>query len=191
MVKTVSPRFSQLFLIRSFSYLQVTRTYISAWMSSNFGQIRLQTTELAALERQKKSPKTYNGENGVSTFSQLFLIRSFSYLQVTRTYISAWMSSNLGQIPLLTTELAALERLKNRCRHFFSVAIDQIHFRFVGNEDMHNISNEFEFRPAWTTDYRVICPWTSKKYPHRLIMGKTVSPHCLGCLRCDPFDTCR
>ena len=75
------------------------------------------------------------------------------------------MSSNFGQIPLLTTELAALERLKNRCRHFFSVAIDQIHFKFVGNEDMHNISNEFEFRPDWTTDYGVICPWTSKNTP--------------------------
>ena len=75
------------------------------------------------------------------------------------------MSSNFGQIPLLTTELAAFEPLKNRCRHFFSVAIDQIHFKFVGNEDMHNISNEFEFQPAWTTDYGVICPWTLKNTP--------------------------
>ena len=157
-------------------------TYIKAWMSSKFSQIRPQTTELAALERQKKSPWTYNGENGVSTFSRLSLTRSFSYLQVTRTYISVWMSSNFGQIPLLTMELAVLERLKTRCRHFFSVAIDQIHFKFVGNEDIHNISNEFEFRSDWTTDYGVICPWTSKKYPHRLIMGKTVSPLCLGCL---------
>ena len=46
------------------------------------------------------------------------------------------MSSNFGQIPLLTTELAALEHLKNRCCHLFSVAIDQIHFKFVGNEDI-------------------------------------------------------
>ena len=68
------------------------------------------------------------------------------------------MSLNFGQIPLLTTELAALECLKNRCRHFFSVAIDQIHFKFVGNEDMHNISNKFEFQPDWTTDYGVTCP---------------------------------
>ena len=67
-------------------------------------------------------------------FLGCFLIRSFSYLQVTRTYISACMSSNFGQIPLLTSELAALERLKNQCRHFFSVAIDQIHFKFVSNE---------------------------------------------------------
>ena len=35
---------------------QVTMTYIRAWMSSKFGQIRPQTTELAALERQKKIP---------------------------------------------------------------------------------------------------------------------------------------
>ena len=73
------------------------------------------------------------------------------------------MSSNFGQIPRLTTELAALERLKNRCRHFFSVAIDQIHFKFESNEDMQNISNEFEFRPDWTNNYGVIWPWTSKK----------------------------
>ena len=57
------------------------------------------------------------------------------------------MSLKFGLIPPLTMELAALERLKNRCRHFFSVAIDQIHFKFVGNEDMHNTSNNFEFLP--------------------------------------------
>ena len=68
------------------------------------------------------------------------------------------MSSNFCQIPLLTTELAALERQKNRCRLFFSVAVDRIHFKFVGKKDMHNISKEFEFRPDWTTDYGVNCP---------------------------------
>ena len=60
------------------------------------------------------------------------------------------MSSNFGQIPLLTTELAALECLKNRCRHLFSVAIDQIHFKLVGNEDMHNISNFGQIWPPTT-----------------------------------------
>ena len=68
------------------------------------------------------------------------------------------MSLNLGQIPPLTMELAALERLKNRRRHFFSVAIDPILFKLTGNEDMHNILDEFEFRPDRTTDYRVSCP---------------------------------
>ena len=61
----------------------------------------------------RKPPLTYNGENGVSTFSRLLLIRSFLYFQVTRTCIKSWTSLNFGQIRLLTTELAALERLKN------------------------------------------------------------------------------
>ena len=104
------------------------------------------------------------------------LIESFSYLQVMRTCIKAWMSLNLGQIPLLTMELAALERLKNRCHHVISVDIDPIFFKLAGNKGMHNITNEFEFRPDRTTDYGVRCPWVSKKYPHRLIIGKMVFP---------------
>ena len=46
----------------------------------------------------RKPPLTYNEENDVSTFSGLFLIRSFLYLQVTRTCIKSRTSSNLGQI---------------------------------------------------------------------------------------------
>ena len=61
----------------------------------------------------RKPPLTYNGENDVSTFSWLFFIQSFLYLQVTRTCIKSRTSSNFGQIGLLTTELAALEHLKN------------------------------------------------------------------------------
>ena len=41
------------FLIRFSSYLQVTRTTIITWTSSNFGQIRPRTAELAAFERFK------------------------------------------------------------------------------------------------------------------------------------------
>ena len=40
-------------------------------------------------------------------------------------------------------ELAALEHLKNRRHHFFSFAIDPILFKLAGNEDMHNILDEF------------------------------------------------
>ena len=58
----------------------------------------------------------------------------------------------------LTMELAALERLKNRRHHFFSVAIDPIFFKLTGNEDMHNILDEFKFRPDPTTGYEVSCP---------------------------------
>ena len=75
-----------------------------------------------------------------------------------KTCIKAWMSLNLGQIPPLTMELAALERLKNRRHHFFMVGIDPIDFKLAGNEDMHNILDEFEFWPDRTTDYGVSCP---------------------------------
>ena len=66
-------------------------TCMEARRSSKFSQIRPSTAELAALERLKKIPYTYNGENGVATFSQLFLIKSFLYLQVTMTYMRAWI----------------------------------------------------------------------------------------------------
>ena len=89
-----------------------------------------------------------------------------------RTYIKAYMSLNFGQIPSLTTELAALERLKNRCHHVISVDIDPIFFKLAGNKDMHNIMNEFEFRPDQTTDYGVSCPWASKKYTYRPYNGE-------------------
>ena len=55
----------------------------------------------------------YNLKNGVATFSRLFLMGSFSYLQVMMTYLRAWMSLKFGQIRLRATELAALKHLKN------------------------------------------------------------------------------
>ena len=75
-----------------------------------------------------------------------------------RTYIKAYMSLNFRRIPPLTTELAALEHLKNRCHHVISVDIDLMFFKLARNKDMHNIMNEFEFRPDRTTDYEVSCP---------------------------------
>ena len=44
------------FLIGSSSYLQVTSTTIISLTSSNLGQIRPRTAELAALEHWEKSP---------------------------------------------------------------------------------------------------------------------------------------
>ena len=67
----------------------------------------------SGVHSKRKPPLTYNGGNGVSTFSRLLLIRSFLYLQVTRTCIKSRTSSNFGQIWPLTTELAAFERLEN------------------------------------------------------------------------------
>ena len=45
------------------------------------------TTELAAIERLKID---------ATIFSRLLLIRSFLNLQVMRTYMISWMSSNFG-----------------------------------------------------------------------------------------------
>ena len=114
---------------------------------------------------EKNSNRLIMGKTKSSRFLGCFLIGSFSYLQVIRTYIKAYMSLNFGQIPPLTTELAALGRLKNRCHHVISVDIDPIFFKLAGNKNMHNIMNEFEFRPDLTTDYGVSCPWASEKIP--------------------------
>ena len=48
------------------------------------------------------------------------------------------------------------------CLHLFSVVFDPIHFILAGNEDMHKISDEFEFRPDRPTDYGVSCLWDLK-----------------------------
>ena len=58
------------------------------------------------------SHRVIMGKNDVITFSQIFLIGFFSYLQVMMTCMRAWMSSKYGQIRPQTTELAALERMK-------------------------------------------------------------------------------
>ena len=68
---------------------------MKAWMSLNLGQIPPLTMELAALERLKID---------VTTFSPLLLTQSFSNLQVMRTCVISWRSSNFGQIGPPTTE---------------------------------------------------------------------------------------
>ena len=52
------------------------------------------------------------------------------------------------------------------CLHLVSVVFDPILFILRGNEDMHKISDEFEFRPDRTTDYGVSCPWGKKEIPY-------------------------
>ena len=61
----------------------------------------------------RKRPLTYNWENNVSTFSLLFLIRSFSNLQVTRTGTKSRTCSDFSQIEPCPTQLGVLEHLKN------------------------------------------------------------------------------
>ena len=51
------------------------------------------------------------------------------------------------------------------CLHLLSTVFDPILFILAGNEDMHKISDEFEFRPDRTSDYGVSCPWGLKNFP--------------------------
>ena len=57
-MKTLAPSF----LIGSSSYLQVTRTTIISRTSSNLGQIRPRTAELAALGRLKNPHRLIMGK---------------------------------------------------------------------------------------------------------------------------------
>ena len=116
-------------------------------------QIGSKLCPYSGVHGNRKPPLTYNGENGVSTFSRLLLIRSFLYLQVTRICIKSRTSSNFGQIGPLTTELTALERLKKFphrlimgkwCLHASSFIFDRIIIKVAGNQDRYNSLVEFD-----------------------------------------------
>ena len=108
----------------------------------------------------RKPPLTYNMENGVSTFSRLLLIGSFFVLAGNEDMHESWKSSIFGQIGPLTTELAALEHLKNFsyrpimgkwCLHASLFILDRIIFKVSGNhQDRHKSSVEFNFGPNQT-----------------------------------------
>ena len=128
------------FLIRSSSYLQVTRTSITSRTSSKFGQIGQRTAELAALGLLEKFPYTYNGRNLVNNLAPSFLIGSSSFLQVTRTCIKAWMSSNFDKFatelpPLIDVRIEFLLNILKtnrpiKTKFCIHIIIDKIH---VGN----------------------------------------------------------
>ena len=77
------------------------------------------------------------------------------------TCMRAHRSSKFGQIPLLTAELAALERLKKWCCHCFSAILDQILFKFsylqVTMTYIYKSLDEFEIQPDPIRDHRVSC----------------------------------
>ena len=73
-------------------------------MSLKFGQIQPLVSMV--------TDRVMMGKKGVSTFSRLFFIRCFLYLQVMMTCIRARTSLNFSLIGPLTAELAALEHLK-------------------------------------------------------------------------------
>ena len=130
-------------------------------------------------------------KNGVSTFSRLFFIRSFSYLQAMMTCMRARTSSNLGLIGLRTADLAAFESLKKSP------------LAYNGKKDVSPFSlpfliRSFSYLQVMIT-YMRAC--TSLKFSqfqplvsmvtNRVMMGKTVSPLFLGCFSSVPFYTCR
>ena len=73
-------------------------------MSLKFGQIQPLVSMVTDRVMMEK--------NGVSTFSRLYFIRSFSYLKAMMTCMRARTSSSFGLIGPPTAEFAALERLK-------------------------------------------------------------------------------
>ena len=111
---------------------------------------------------QQKPPLTYNGENNVSTFSRLFFIRSFLYLQVTRTCIKLghvrisarsdhWLRSYTPLSVPIDFECGKW------CLHLFSVTMNSDFIKLTGNEDRHKISDGFEFWSYLTSHFGVTC----------------------------------
>ena len=77
----------------SSSFLHTKRTTIKAWMRLNFGKVPSLTSEIAALERQKKLIN-----NVVTTLAPSFLIGSSSFLQATSKPIISRMGSKFSRI---------------------------------------------------------------------------------------------
>ena len=97
MGKMMSPLFSRLFLIRYYDNIHESL--------DEFGIPPDPTTGF-------HGSRVMIGKNSVSTFSRLFFIRSFSYLQVMMTCMTALTSSSFSLIRPLTAELAVHENLK-------------------------------------------------------------------------------
>ena len=109
----------------------------------------------------RKPPLTYNGENGVSTFSRVLLIRSFLYLQVTRTCIKSRSSSKF--ICLWVFKKISYRLMMGKCCLHASLFIfDRIIIKVAGNQDRHKSSVEFDFGLNQTTHFGVTCPWVTK-----------------------------
>ena len=68
--------------------------------------------ELAPLERQERSPYTYNRRDVVTTLVPSVLVESSPFLQITRTTIKSLNEFEFWQDPITDCELAVLERQK-------------------------------------------------------------------------------
>ena len=96
-------------------------------------------------------------KNDVSTFSRLFLIGFFSYLQVMITYMRAWTSLKFGQIQPLVSIVTDRVMMEKTVSQLFSAVFHPFLFKLASNYDMHESSDVFEFWPDWSTDCGVSC----------------------------------
>ena len=90
----------------------------------------------------------------MDTTANSVLIESSSNFQITRTGVK----SNSSQIRLLTSVLLALERRERSFGHGNTFIFDRILVRFAGNENMNEISDEFDFQPYRTLSFGVTRP---------------------------------
>ena len=146
------------------------RTCIKSRRFLTFGQIGPLTMELAALERLKISHRLTMGkwclQGSLFIFDRIFVklagnqdSHKISHeFEFRLNWISHFgVTCPCGQIKFSIDVLW--------CLHLFLVVFDLILFILAGNEDMHKVSDEFDFRPDWTTDYGVSCPWAFNNFP--------------------------
>ena len=128
------------------------------------------------MSSNRKLPLTYNGETGVSTFSRSVRVAERLALPTSdhgvagsnpaggeilpepkRRFIAQSLScSPSHRLEMTEILLKGRKTLTHPSIHFFSIAFDPVLFILAVNEDMHKISDEFEFQPDWTTtDYGV------------------------------------
>ena len=151
------------FLIESSSKLLVTRTGIKARSSLISGRIRPLIFELLALEWWNFY--TFELEYLWSQLAKLDQILCVASLAWEKGCIQfkGRLDQNSGfhdnrNFPLTYN-------WENDVSTFSRLFFIESFFILAGNEDMHKISDEFEFRPDRTTDYGVNYPWASKEFP--------------------------
>ena len=96
------------------------------------------------------------------------LIGSSSILQVTRTAIKSWMSSNSGQIGLspsenFTCSWVAKKPIFDLVQSIVPSILIESSSDLQVTGAVHKFSDEFEFRRDQTIHFGVTCPWEPKK----------------------------
>ena len=100
----------------------------------------------------RKNPHRLKMGKRVVTFSRLSFIGSISYLQVTRTYMRAWMSLKFGQIRRLLSVATDRIMMAKTVLPLFLGCFYPILFILARNDDMLESSEEFKLWPDPTTD---------------------------------------